>query len=140
MGITSVVIDLRLVSRPDAVPRARHALDDLAEVASEACLEDARLLVSELVTNSIRHGDLAAGADIELKAEVNGNALRVEVCDPGGGFPLRRRTTESEAGSGWGLYLVGVLAARWGVRSDGSTLVWFEIPLGREAIESSSSV
>lgn len=134
------MIDLRLVSRPEAVPHARRAFDDLIGVASEACLEDARLLVSELVTNSIRHGDLAAGQDIELRADVEGDALHVEVRDPGGGFQLRPRTAGSEEDSGWGLYLVGLLAERWGVSSDGSTSVWFEIPLRRGTSEVAPSV
>jgi anti-sigma regulatory factor (Ser/Thr protein kinase) len=125
------LIDMRLVSRPEAVPRARRALDDLIGVASEGCLEDARLLVSELVTNSIRHGNLAAGQDIELRADVDGDALRVEVRDPGGGFELQARTAGTQENSGWGLYLVGLLAERWGVSRDGSTMVWFEIPLRR---------
>lgn len=125
------VIDLRLVSRPEAVSHARRALDDLGRMASEACLEDARLLVSELVTNSIRHGNLTAGQDIELRADVEGDALHVEVRDPGGGFELHPRTAGIEEDSGWGLYLVGLLAERWGVSSDGSTMVWFEIPLRR---------
>ncbi len=125
------VIDLRLVSRPEAVPRARRALDDLSGIASAACLEDARLLVSELVTNSIRHGDLAADMNIELRADVEGDALRVEVRDPGGGFELQPRRAGSQEDSGWGLYLVELLAERWGVTNDGSMMVWFEIPLRR---------
>jgi anti-sigma regulatory factor (Ser/Thr protein kinase) len=130
------VIDIRLDPLPEAVPHARRALDDLVEVASEACLEDARLMVSELVTNSIRHGNLGAGQNIELRADVEGDALRVEVRDPGGGFELQPRTAGSQEDSGWGLYLVGRLAERWGVISDGSTMVWFEIPLRREPIPS----
>jgi anti-sigma regulatory factor (Ser/Thr protein kinase) len=125
------VIDLRLVSRPDAVSYARRALDDLIGVASETCLEDARLLVSELVTNSIRHGNVAPGQDIELLADVEGDALHVEVRDPGGGFELQPRSAGIDEDSGWGLHLVGLLAERWGITSDGSTMVWFEIPLGR---------
>jgi anti-sigma regulatory factor (Ser/Thr protein kinase) len=128
------VIDLRLLSRPEAVPRARRALEDLIGIVPEACLEDARLLVSELVTNSIRHGQLATGLDnIELRADVEADALRIEVRDPGHGFQLKPRTAGSEEDSGWGLYLVGLLAERWGFSSDGSTTVWFEIPLRRGA-------
>ncbi len=125
------VIDLRLSSRPDSVPYARHALDQLDGMASPACLDDARLLVSELVTNSVRHANLAADQEIELRADVEGDALRVEVRDPGGGFELQPRTSEAQQDSGWGLYLVGRLAERWGMIADGSTMVWFEIPLRR---------
>jgi anti-sigma regulatory factor (Ser/Thr protein kinase) len=133
------VIDLRLVSRPEAVRRARLALDDLVGVASEASLEDARLLVSELVTNSIRHGNLVTGQEIELRVDIDGDALRVEVRDPGGGFELQPRVAGSQEDSGWGLYLVGRLAERWGVSSDGSTMIWFEIPLRRSADDIASS-
>jgi anti-sigma regulatory factor (Ser/Thr protein kinase) len=125
------VIDMRLGPRPEAVPHARRALDDLVGMVSEDCLEDARLLVSELVTNSIRHGGLAAGQDIELRADVRGSALHVEVRDPGRGFEPQPRTAGAEQDAGWGLFLVGRLAERWGVINDGSTMVWFEIPLRR---------
>ena len=126
------LIDLHLAARPESVPDARHALDDLAGLASPASLEDARLLVSELVTNSIRHGDLSTAQDISLRADLEGDTLHVEVRDPGGGFELRQRIAEGDdRDSGWGLYLVGLVAERWGVNADGSTLVWFDIPLRR---------
>jgi anti-sigma regulatory factor (Ser/Thr protein kinase) len=127
------VIELRLASRPEAVAQARLALDDLRGKVSEECLEDARLLVSELVTNSVRHGHLADGQSIDLRVELDGEALRVEVRDTGGGFELQPRLAGSQEDSGWGLYLVGRLAERWGVSSDGSTSVWFEIPAHRGA-------
>jgi anti-sigma regulatory factor (Ser/Thr protein kinase) len=128
------VIDLRLAPRPESVPHARRALDDLAGLASQASLEDARLLVSELVTNSIRHGHLSAAQDIWLQADLDGDTLHVEVRDPGGGFELRPRIAgQDDRDSGWGLYLVGLLAERWGVNADGSTLVWFDIPLRKGA-------
>jgi len=126
------VIDLRLTARPDSVPHARQAMDGLTGLASQTTLEDARLLVSELVTNSIRHGDLSTGDDISLQADVDGGTLHVEVEDPGVGFEMRPWIGERvDRDSGWGLYLVGRLADRWGVSADGSTLVWFDIPLRR---------
>jgi anti-sigma regulatory factor (Ser/Thr protein kinase) len=128
------VLDLRLAPRPESVPYARHALDDLTGLASLSSLEDARLLVSELVTNSIRHGHLSKGQDIWLRADVEGDTLHVEVRDPGGGFELQPRISGvDDHDSGWGLFLVGRLAERWGVSADGSTLVWFDIPLRRDA-------
>lgn len=126
------VVELRLTARPESVPHARQAMDDLAGLASRASLEDARLLVSELVTNSIRHGHLSKDQVIWLRADVEGETLHVEVRDPGGGFELQPRIAgEDEHDSGWGLYLVGLLAERWGIDADGSTLVWFDIPLRR---------
>jgi anti-sigma regulatory factor (Ser/Thr protein kinase) len=124
------VIDLRLAAQPESVPYARDALDDLAGFASQESLDDARLLVSELVTNSIRHGHLSAAQDIWLRADLDGDTLHVEVRDPGDGFELRPRVAgKDDHDSGWGLYLVGLLSDRWGVLTDGSTLVWFDILL-----------
>jgi anti-sigma regulatory factor (Ser/Thr protein kinase) len=127
----STVIDLRLDPRTEAVPRARDALEALRETASSAAIEDARLLVSELITNSIRHGELASHQPIRFRVELAGGSLRVEVRDTGRGFVLSPRTTETADDSGWGLYLVSKIAERWGMSSDGGTTVWFEIPLDR---------
>ena len=126
------VIDLHLTARPESVPHARHAMDELNGLASQTSLDDARLLVSELVTNSVRHGALSTEQDIWLRADVEGETLHVEVRDPGAGFELQPRLAEAgDHGSGWGLFLVGRLAERWGVSADGSTLVWFDLPLRR---------
>ena len=61
-------INLRLTSKPESVMSARHALDQLAGVLPPEKLEDLRLVVSEVVTNSVRHArgfvlrpDLALG-------------------------------------------------------------------------------
>jgi anti-sigma regulatory factor (Ser/Thr protein kinase) len=129
--MAATVIDLRLDPRTEAVPRARGALDALRATASAAAIEDARLLVSELITNSIRHGDLTPHQPIRFRVDVAGGNLRVEVRDTGRGFILTPRTSESADDSGWGLYLVSKIAERWGMSSDGGTTVWFEIPLDR---------
>ena len=128
------VIDLHLAARPESVPHARHALDDLAGLASPASLEDARLLVSELVTNSIRHGNLSTAQDIWLRADLEGDTLHVEVRDPGGGFAAPAQ----DRGEGGARLGVGALPRRpprraLGGRRDGSTLVWFDMPLRRDA-------
>jgi anti-sigma regulatory factor (Ser/Thr protein kinase) len=119
-------VERRLPVSPEAASAARHALDDLGDAMSDARLRDVRLLVSEVVTNAVRHADLAAGDAIELVVELNGGALRVEVHDPGGGVVPPEPAPDPTRPSGWGLYLVAELADRWGVDSDETTLVWFE--------------
>ena len=89
-------------------------------------LRDLRLLVSEVVTNAVRHANLATGDAISLVVELNRSTLRVEVHDPGGGFVPSTPSPDPTRPSGWGLYLVAELADRWGVDSDEATLVWFE--------------
>ena len=54
----------------------------------------------------------------------------VEVVDRGGGFTAAERTRAIDEPGGYGLFLVGALADRWGVDSDGCTTVWFELETG----------
>ena len=125
------MIDLKLRPTPGAVPDARKALDALAHHVSAQTLDDLRLLVSELVTNSVRHAGLAQSQAIELKVKLLPETVRVEVNDQGSGFQPMPRTAQSDDQSGWGLYLVSRLADRWGVTSDGVTRVWFELDRNR---------
>jgi anti-sigma regulatory factor (Ser/Thr protein kinase) len=121
------VIDLKFRPTPGAVPDARRALDALDEQVSAQTLEDLRLLVSELVTNSVRHAGLGESQTIELKVKLSPDTVRVEVNDQGTGFQPTPRSARSDDQSGWGLYLVSRLSDRWGVSSDGVTRVWFEL-------------
>ena len=120
-------VERRLPATPEAASVARHALDDLGDAVSDARLRDVRLLVSEVVTNAVRHANLATGDAIELVVELKRRTLRVEVHDPGGGFVPSAPAPDPTRASGWGLYLVAELADRWGVDSEDRTLVWFEL-------------
>ena len=112
----------------DSIPIARRALDRVRPEVDELTMRNARLLVSELVTNVIRHVSPEDGADrIVLTVERDERALRIEVCDSGGGFEPAPRADTQDASSGWGLHILAQVAARWGVESDGGTRVWFEL-------------
>lgn len=88
--------------------------------------EDVRLLVSELATNSLRHGGLRDDEELILAIETN-DVIRIEVIDHGSGFESSRPPAPSAAG-GYGLKLVERIASRWGViRGKGTTRVWFEL-------------
>jgi anti-sigma regulatory factor (Ser/Thr protein kinase) len=103
----------------DATLSARLAADSLAEL---------RLVVSELVTNAVRHGPSGPG-DIELIVEVGGDVARVEVSDAGQGFRPPTGPPEPPDEGGWGLVVVDRLALRWGVQGGRFTRVWAELPL-----------
>ncbi len=120
-------VAVRLPPEPDSVPEARAAVDRLAGALPEDLVQDLRLLVSEVVTNSVRHARLSTTDVIDLRVLVDRRRVRVEVHDPGPGFepPDGPRTMYQD--SGWGLYLVDRLADRWGITSDEGTTVWFEI-------------
>jgi anti-sigma regulatory factor (Ser/Thr protein kinase) len=115
---------------------ARHAVAGLAPFLDPAVAENAELLVSELVTNSVRHAGLPPDAGIEFSLRATPDVLMVEVADAGKGFeedsPGRSRPEAGSArASGWGLFLVEHIADRWGaVQMDGETRVWFELRPG----------
>lgn len=120
-------IDVTLTATAEAVGLARHALDRLAGVVQRPILDDLRLMVSELVTNSVRHAGLGRQDPIRLMVAVREEVIRVEVLNPGNGFlPPGTQPTIYQT-SGWGLFLVSRLADRWGVDEQGGTRVWFEV-------------
>jgi anti-sigma regulatory factor (Ser/Thr protein kinase) len=119
-----MTFDVDLDSTPAAPARARSALDRLDAQISKERMRDVRLLVSELVTNAVRH---AEGEAVRLVVALTGGTLRVEVHDPGNGFEVRDAPTDPLRASGWGLVLVAELSDRWGVDHSPRTRVWFEM-------------
>ena len=94
-----------------------------------AALEDVRLLLTELVTNAVRHSDIAAGERIDVKAELSDGTVRLEVHDPGrNGAPKPRAPGAREGG--YGLFLVERLTKRWGIDRHDGTTVWAELAAG----------
>ena len=119
-----MTIDVELPSTSAAPARARGALERLAGKLPPARMRDLRLLVSELVTNAVRH---AGGDAVRLVVAHGRGVLRVEVHDPGRGFKVTAPSADPRRSSGWGLVLVEELADRWGVDQSPGTRVWFEM-------------
>jgi len=117
-------IEIEIKRDPKAPAAARRAIERLDGQLDPALIPDVKLLVSELVTNSVKYGGEGA---LRLQIETEGpRRLRAEVIDQGVGFvPVARDRPPTEVG-GWGLHLVQTLSNRWGVH-EGSTHVWFEI-------------
>ncbi len=116
---------LRLSGGPEAAAIARRYLSRLRGDLDPPLMETMRLLVTELVANSVKH---AAADSVELKVVVGRSAVLIEVLDEGPGFEPTPRDEHSRDDSGWGLFLVERLANRWGVIRDGAaTRVWFEL-------------
>jgi anti-sigma regulatory factor (Ser/Thr protein kinase) len=116
-------VRLALERDHDAPGAARHAFDLLDHGLDYARQYAVKLLVSELVSNSVKYG---GDGPVHVEIEVGAVGVHVEVIDCGPGFkPARRNGTLEDVG-GWGLVLVEHLASRWG-SSASSCRVWFEI-------------
>lgn len=125
-----MTFSLDLPRELDSAAAARHGVDQLADRLGEEQLGDVRLLVSELVTNALRHADLGPGDSITLNVALEQGIVRVEVCDPGRGFELDGNPGDPDTVEGWGLYLVETLSDRWGVErteQGAANVVWFEL-------------
>jgi anti-sigma regulatory factor (Ser/Thr protein kinase) len=105
---------------PSAPRQARRLVEGHAAALPAERLDAAVLLVSELVTNALVHGE----GEILLELDMDGDGLHVEIGDHGRRAPHIRE--DPGADGGWGLRLVEAMARRWGVR-DGATRVWFDV-------------
>jgi anti-sigma regulatory factor (Ser/Thr protein kinase) len=116
---------------PEAIGAARAALTRfLGDAVGEQRLYDLQLLVSEVVTNAVRHGGARQGEHVDFRVALTTDQVRLEVRDPGPGFhDVTPELPETHKGGGYGLYLVDLFADAWGVSGSEGTCVWFEVPL-----------
>ena len=121
-------LQVMLHSDAGAPGRARVALRGWSEkMLMEPFRRDAlELLVSELVTNAVRHAAGREAAPISLAARCEAGEIVVTVTDGGIGALPRMRPPRGERG-GYGLRIVDRESARWGVERDAGTRVWFAI-------------
>ncbi len=118
------MVEVVLTAEPEAVPRARRfAAATIGEVVPDL-LDDALLVVSELVTNALLHG----GSPVTLRLELNAGVMRIEVSDPVTDLPVRMQDGD-QGMTGRGLRVVDALAAAWGVDLEptGGKTVWAEL-------------
>jgi anti-sigma regulatory factor (Ser/Thr protein kinase) len=120
-------VDLSLTVDPKAPSRARQALREAGDGIPGELLDDVLLLVTELVTNSVRHARLRKGDAIEVAVAVDDSGARCQVCDPGGSTEPHLLEAGLDDIEGRGLHMVDSLATRWGVKKRDRTCVWFEL-------------
>ena len=121
----SAELSVELPRTPEAPYLARRALGGLEGRLDPSVLPDVRLLVSELITNSVKYG---GEGPVRLEIRATDDRLRAEIIDQGAGFTPKRRGDDLDKVGGWGLHLVEQLTSEWGTY-EGSTHVWFEIDL-----------
>lgn len=111
-------ISLRITPGRDAPRLSRARLAEMRPHIGSR-FDDLSLIVTELVTNSVRHGN--GIGKIEVSVRSSPERIRLEVTDPGTGF--RHKDTSG----GIGLRIVDQLSERWGVEVDDHCTVWVEL-------------
>ncbi|GAA2907740.1 ATP-binding protein [Streptosporangium fragile] len=115
-----------------AVPRARRYVRDLLKGLDHPRAEDALLLVSELVTNAVRHSNSGRRPDGRVIVAVAHHlgTLHIDVIDGGSTErqPRPRTDVSPDSGGGRGLWLVQELATAWGwYETLSGRVVWFQL-------------
>ncbi|MEU9219837.1 ATP-binding protein [Streptomyces sp. NPDC048376] len=115
---------------PDAVRTARSLVRrTLRDWRLDSVGDIAALLVSELVTNALRHATGPIGVRVVRDPAGAAGILLVEVSDPLPD-PPRERAARPDDEDGRGLQLVATAARRWGTRpGEAGKTVWFELAL-----------
>jgi len=116
-------ITLHLPSSPDSPMIARRRLAALERTLAPETMAKLRLLLTELVANSVRH---ARGTPIDVIVTLDDHLVRTEVTDGGPGFEPPSPDPSPMKTHGWGLFLVRKIALDWGAEPETGT-VWFEI-------------
>jgi anti-sigma regulatory factor (Ser/Thr protein kinase) len=117
-----LTLNLELERDQAAPERARTMIRGLRLLLGAERTEDATLLVSELVTNAVRHGS----GPVSLHVEADEGRGRFTVSDAGGGATPALRETDGEHAGGYGLHIVDRIADEWGVEH-ASMHVWFDL-------------
>ncbi len=115
-------------SNADAPQLARAAIKSwMPSSVARGVRQDAQLLVSELVANSVQHAGVAADDPITISSGWTDALLWFEIADAGRNQSVTRRAPVPL--NGMGLNMVDTAASRWGSTDGDGTTVWFELAL-----------
>lgn len=123
--------EYRLPHDPTAAATARsQTVKELTSVLTPERLDDSQLMVTELITNAVRHAPAESDGRIVLEIERETGVVRIIVRDGGRHLDLNELTFHTHSGGHYGLCVVDNLADRWGFSIDGDKGVWFEVETG----------
>ena len=123
--LTNREMTLKVAANEAAPSRSRSHLEELKRFL-EPRYDDVALVISELVTNSVKHG---ATGDIRVMVRTTDESIRLEVRDSGTGFD-----TTTPRGEGMGLKIIEALADDWGISRDEEFAVWVELRRGQDSV------
>jgi len=118
-----------LAPQVSAPSQGRQALGPLRPRLAGDVFDRLRLLTSELISNSVQHGHLQPGDQINVQVAFHHRMVQVTVTDNGQVWAPPEVPTEAplEAEAGRGLFLVDRLSDAWGVDPGPPTRIWFEL-------------
>lgn len=125
-GARDLQVSLHSTSAAPAIAR-RWAHGFLDERVLTRELDDVLLMLTELVTNAVRHATTCAGGFVDLHLAVAPQRVRVEVRDVGRGFALPTPKADPLSAGGYGLLIVDRASSRWGMSDELPHCVWFEV-------------
>jgi serine/threonine-protein kinase RsbW len=121
-------LTIALPADPGAPGAARIAIRRwLTPRVPSNVVDDAQLVLSELLTNSLRHAGVTPRDVLHVRAHLARGVLHLEVEDPGSDHAIAPAAPDLQHGTGFGLNLVASLATRWGVSRNGNTGVWADL-------------
>ncbi len=119
-------VEGRFHAAPEVPAHARQLVRSLG--LDDSTRSTVELVVSELVTNAVVHGDQGRGGDLLVALRCDGQLIRGEICSEGDAFDWDRHEPDLEEPGGLGLMVVDQIADRWGIEQNSTSCVWFECP------------
>jgi anti-sigma regulatory factor (Ser/Thr protein kinase) len=126
-GSTELLFNIRVEAAAPFI--ARQKLRE-ADVLADGMRPDLELLVTELVTNVVRHSGLGSEDSMDVSVRIERQHVWVQVRDSGRGMgrtPFDPGDRSIDATGGYGLFLLDRIASRWGMVDRPGTTVWFEL-------------
>jgi anti-sigma regulatory factor (Ser/Thr protein kinase) len=131
-----MMISVRLPHHVASAAAARHRVRETMATrkVGRKLADDVALVMSELVTNAVRHASPLPSGDLEVAWDVGDGIVELRVTDGGGAnAPIARPAGPHDA-TGRGLTIVSKLASAWGVEdAAGATTVWALVATRRRA-------
>ena len=122
-------IRLPFVGSTPSVARTRLAAFLTVHRAADTVVEDALIVISEMIANAVSHGVPASDGTIEISWSINGVLLELSVCDAGKDASLEPVDFDEDSLSGRGLSIINRVADRWWVDMTTGTRVNAELVL-----------
>jgi serine/threonine-protein kinase RsbW len=120
---------LRLPLAPTSASIARTKLAAFLTLnfASEGVIDDALIVLSEMIANAITHGQPSADGTVEMSWAIKNGLLEISVCDAGEGASLKPVDFDEDSLSGRGLSIISRVVDRWWVDMTHGTRVSAEL-------------